>query len=95
MDRGIIGALITGDITASNAPDTMYADLIRGYQMTLDRFVGPTKILISGDTLQLRDYSKTDWPWSLFDAEHKKQRHETVFPEERKRAFELGAELGS
>ena len=33
--------------------------------------MGPTEILISGDTLQLKDYSKTDWQWTLFDPEGK------------------------
>ncbi len=80
-------------IMTSNAPDTMYANLIGNYQQTLSRFVGPTEVLISGNTLQLKDYSKTDWPWTLFDAEAKKERHETVFPEEIKKAFRMGAEL--
>ena len=80
-------------IMTSNAPDTMYLNLLQGYQQTLNRFVGPTKVFVSGDTLQLKDYSKTDWPWSLFHPEEKKLRHETVFPEEMKKAFELGAEL--
>ena len=48
-------------IMTSNAPDTMYRSLVKNYQKTLSRFVGPTETLISGDTLQLRDYSKTDW----------------------------------
>ena len=34
-------------IMTSNAPDTMYADLMERYRLTLDRFVGPAKILIS------------------------------------------------
>ena len=80
-------------IMTSNAPDTMYSDLISSYQQTLERFVGLTKVLVSGNTLQLKDYSKTDWPWSMFDAEAKKQRHEEVFPEERKKAFEMGAQM--
>ena len=80
-------------IMTSNAPDTMYKDLVNNYQRTMSMFVGPTEILISGDTLQLKDYSKTDWPWTLFDPEHKKERHETVFPEECKKAFEMGAAL--
>ncbi len=80
-------------IMTSNAPDTMYSDLLRGYQQTLDRFVGPTQVLVSGDTLQLKDYSKTDWPWSMFDPEAKQARHETVFPEEMKKAYELGAAM--
>ena len=69
-------------------------DLFRleGYRNTLSRFVGPTQVLISGDTLQLRDYSKTDWPW-FFDAQAKYARHETGFPEELKKAFAMGAAL--
>ena len=47
-------------------------DNIALYQQTLDRFVGPTQVLVSGDTLQLKDYSKTDWPWSMFDPEKSK-----------------------
>ena len=58
-------------IMTSNAPDTAYADLLRRYRQTLERFVGPTEVLVSGDTLQLDDYGKTDWPWSMFDAEAK------------------------
>ena len=80
-------------IMTSNAPDTMYLNLQQGYQQALNRFVGPTKVFVSGNTLQLKDYSKTDWPWSFFDPEEKIRRHETVFPEEMKKAFELGAEL--
>ena len=80
-------------IMTSNAPDTMYLDLVQNYQQTLDRFVGPTEILISGNTLQLKDYGKTDWPWSLFDPEEKRRRHETVFPEECRKAYDMGARL--
>ena len=81
-------------IMTSNAPDTMYKDLLDSYQQTLNTFVGPTQVLVSGDTLQLKDYGKTDWPWTMFDPEAKKARHETVFPEECRKAFELGAALG-
>ena len=77
----------------SNAPDTAYTGLLETYRQSLNRFVGPARVLVSGDTLQLKDYSKTDWPWSYFDPEAKKARHETVFPEEMKKAFELGKAL--
>ncbi len=80
-------------IMASNAPDSMYAQLIKGYQQTLSRFVGPTEVFICGDTLQLKDYSKTDWPWSLFDPEAKQKRHDTVFPEQCRQVYEMGAAL--
>ena len=80
-------------IMTSNAPDTFYTGLIENYQRTLSTFVGPTQTLICGDTLQLKDYSKTDWAWTLFDPEAKQKRHETVFPEECRKAYEMGAAL--
>lgn len=80
-------------IMTSNAPDTAYQNLVRNYQQTLCRFVGPTETLICGNTLQLKDYGKTDWPWTLFDPEEKRRRHETVFPEKCKKAFSMGARL--
>ena len=80
-------------IMTSNASDTAYLPLVRNYQQTLSRFVGPTEILISGNTLQLKDYGKTDWLWTMFDPDEKRKRHETVFPEECKKAFSMGAEL--
>ncbi len=80
-------------IMTSNAPDTLYRDLVDDYRQTLNRFIGPTEVLISGNTLQLKDYGKTDWPWTMFDPEAKQLRHETVFPVECKAAFEKGIEL--
>ena len=80
-------------VMTSNARDTMYQGLLRNYQQTLSRFVGPTEVLVSGDTLQLKDYSKTDWEWSLFDSEAKRRRHETVFPVECRKAYEMGKAL--
>ena len=80
-------------IMTSNAPEGSYAQLLEGYRQTLSRFVGPAQVLVSGNTLQLRDYSKTDWPWTMFDPKAKLQRHESVFPQERKAAFDAGAAL--
>ena len=77
----------------SNAPDYGYQALLKNYQQTLNRFVGPTEVFVSGETLQLKDYSKLDWEWSIFDPEAKRIRHETVFPKECQRAFELGAAM--
>ncbi|MBQ1922670.1 MAG: flavodoxin family protein [Lachnospiraceae bacterium] len=80
-------------IMTSNAPDTYYAQLLENYRQTLSRFVGPARVLVSGNTLQLKDYGKTDWEWTLFDPEDKRIRHETVFPQGCKKAFEMGKEL--
>ncbi len=80
-------------IMTSNAPDTAYTDLLKSYRRTLDAFVGPAEVLVSGDTLQLKDYGSTDWPWSMFNPEAKKERHVTVFPQECQKAYELGSKL--
>ena len=82
-------------IMTSNAPDTMYTSLIENYKQTLSRFVGSTETFVAGNTLQLKDYSKTDWPWTMFNPDDKIQRHETVFPEECKKVFELGKRIFS
>lgn len=80
-------------IMTSNAPDTMYLNLVKNYQNTFSRFIGDCEILISGNTLQLKDYDATDWEWSMFDPESKIKRHEEVFPEECQKAYEMGKKL--
>ena len=80
-------------IMTSNAPDTMYTGLEENYKNTLTRFVGPAETFVSVNTLQLQDYSKTDWPWTMIDPDEKIQRHETTFPEECKKVFEMGKRI--
>ena len=69
----------------SYAPDTMYVDMVNRYKHTFERFVGPTTTFISGNTLQINDYSKTDWEWTYFNVEEKKKRHEEIFPLEKRK----------
>ncbi len=90
VNQNVIPVLL---IMTSNAPDTAYQALVDNYRQVLSRFVGPAEVFVSGNTLQLKDYSKTDWPWTLFDPEAKQQRHDTVFPQECQKAFELGKSL--
>ncbi len=53
--------------------------------------VGPTKVMVCCDTLQVKDYSK--YNWTMFNPEAKNTRHNEVFPNEMKKAFSLGAEM--
>ena len=62
----------------------------------LEKFTGciscfGCKLPQSLGTLQVKDYSR--YNWTIFDPEHKKERHEKVFPEDKKKAFALGAEM--
>ena len=79
-------------IMTSNAPDGYYTAMLENYRQVMSTYVGPTEVFVSGDTLQLKDYSKTDWPW-YFDPEAKKLRHETVFPRHRELMFQKGVAL--
>ena len=83
-------------IMTSNASEDFYAQIgydamLQRYQGSFNTFVGPTKILISSDTLQVKDYSR--YNWTMFNPEHKQERHETVFPEDKKKAFALGGQM--
>lgn len=83
-------------IMTSNCSEEYYSQIgydkmLENYKNTLSGMVGPTKVMISGDTLQLNNYSK--YNWTMFDPEAKKVRHDTIFPKEMKKAFLLGAEM--
>ena len=66
-----------------------YRGLLNNYQQRLRRFVCPTEVFVSGNTLQLKDYSKTDWQLTMFDPTAKKERHDTVFPQECRKVYEI------
>ena len=83
-------------IMTSNSPKEFYAPLgyrktVKAYQKELTEAVGNTKVMIAGDTLQVRDYSRFNW--TIFDSAAKQKRYENVFPKEQKEAFELGARM--
>lgn len=83
-------------IMTSNADEAFYMPLgykkmLKGYQQTLDSFVGKTKLMIVGNTKQVKDYSR--FGWTMFDTQAKDERHEKVFPEECKKAFDYGKKM--
>ncbi len=80
-------------IMTSNAMDGAYDSLLSWYQGNFERFIGPTKVYACTDTLQLKDYSKTDWPWTMFDIERKQKRHDEYFPFEQKKIFDMALEM--
>ena len=83
-------------IMTSHAAEDMYTPngygkVITNYQNSLNIFIGPTRVMISGDTLHVDDYGK--YEWTMFDAEAKKARREEVFPTEKQKAFDFGAAM--
>ncbi len=83
-------------IMTSNCSEEFYSQIgydkmLENYKNTLSGMVGPTKVMVCGDTLQVKDYGK--YNWTMFDPEKKKARHNEVFPNEMNKAFSLGAEI--
>ena len=78
-------------IVTSNVPAEYDAELLKRYQGTLDAFIGPVQTLASGNTLQVNNYDRYDW--TMFNADEKQARRESVFPEERKTAYKLGVDM--
>jgi len=83
--------VVTSNCDEGHYDVTGYNQLLENYRRSLERWIGPTQILISSDTLQVKDYSQ--FHWTMFDPAKKQQRHEEVFPVDLKKAFDLGAAL--
>ena len=85
-----------GLVFTMNCPESLfdqmgYHALFQRYDGWMKRFFGHCETLISSDTLQAKDYSH--YHLGRFDAEAKRQRHETVFPQDCQKAYELGVNL--
>ena len=59
----------------------------------LTRIFGKSETLYCFETLQFEDYDKV--VFNYFDPEQRRERHRTVFPEDCRKAFELGARLAT
>ena len=70
-----------------------YPPKFKTYEKQFTRIIGPTQSLICTATMQTSDYSK--YEMSRFDAAERKKRREEVFPQDLKKAFEMGKELVS
>lgn len=85
-------------VMTSNCAEEMYdavgyTSMLDSYKNMLGNFVGPTKVLTCGNTLQVSDYSKFNW--TLFDPEKKRQHHDETFDSYLEKAFSMGQEMGS
>ena len=85
--------IMTSNVAEAAYERTGYDEMLAGYEGTLNNHIGPTKVLISGDTLQVEDYSRFNW--TIFDPEAKKARRAEVFPTEKEKAFGLGKDMAA
>lgn len=91
-DRRIpVALIVTSNASEDYYEESDYGRMIANYKDNLENFIGPTEVMIYGDTLQVSDYSK--YNWTYFDPAAKKARHEAVFGSKKEDAFALGREL--
>lgn len=88
----------TAMIYTMNVPEEMiqpmgYEWLFNRTKMMLERHFGPCELLLSTNTLQYSEYDQFES--EMFDKEAKHKRHAEVFPEDCRRAFELGVRMAS
>lgn len=88
----------TAMIYTMNVPEELlerfgYDRLFGTTKRLLKRTFGSCELLLSTDTFQFDDYDK--YEAKNFDKEAKAKRHAEVFPEDCRRAFELGVRLAS
>ena len=88
----------TALVFTMNIPESLfdefgYRPLFQRYEAWMNLYFGHCETLLSTDTLQVKDYSR--YHLAGFDAEAKRLRHETVFPQDCRKAFELGVRLAS
>lgn len=86
-----VGLVYTGNIVEDDLAKYNYDKMFAATQGILNHVFGNCDVLICTDTYQFSDYSK--YLSTCFDAEAKKKRRDEVFPQDCKRAFELGAKL--
>ena len=81
-----------GLIYTMNCPDEHFYDsLIGGHKGTFERFFGETRVVCATETLQFDNYDL--YVGDMFDVPRRQEKHEKVFPEDCRRAFQMGEEL--
>jgi multimeric flavodoxin WrbA len=85
------GFIYTMNVTEEIMKEWGYAVNFNRFETALRRIFGESEYMCSFDTYQFDDYSKV--MATRFDPEKKLQRHKEVFPEDCKKAFEMGVRL--
>jgi multimeric flavodoxin WrbA len=88
-----VGLFYTMNIAESSIPGMGYDGKFKFYEDRYNHLIGPAKTIVSTETWQTQDYSK--YEMSMFDGDARWKRREEVFPQDLKRAFDLGAEMAA
>ena len=83
--------VFTMNISEAKFDDFGYKALFQRYEDWMKHYFGHCETLLATDTLQAKDYSR--YHLGMFDAAAKQLRHDTVFPQDCRKAYELGVRL--
>ena len=82
-----VGLIFTMNLPSEDA----YKDLIRNHRQLCTMLLGKTTVVTAVDTMQFDDYSK--YASEIFDGNAKELHHETVFPKDCEKAYEMAKRL--
>lgn len=91
--RGYTKRVRVGLFFTSNAPASAYPDWYEKQRKLFESLIGPAEYMDASETLQFDDYSK--YAADMFDEAERIKRHNEVFPQDCKRAYELGRKLAT
>ena len=85
------GFIYTMNVDEAHLPKTDYQQHFSMMHKLAERIFGKSESLYVTDTKQFEDYSR--YVSGLFNPEAKLKRHKDVFPEDCRKAYELGVRL--
>ncbi len=96
LKRFLNKTIPTGIIITMNCPENMaddwnYPSVLNENEKSLNSIFGYAETLYAYDTYQFQDYSKYDC--TLFNEHDKAKARDTIFPQDMKKAFDLGKRL--
>jgi multimeric flavodoxin WrbA len=86
-----VGLIYTFGVNEQKSEQTKWKESLKYNEFLVERFLGKAESLFVTDTYQFDDYSK--YVATAFDAGEKLKRRKEVFPQDCKKAFELGKRL--
>ena len=86
-----IGLIYTFGVNEQKLEQTKWKEHLKYNEFLVERILGTAESLFVTDTYQFDDYSK--YVSTAFDANEKLKRRKEVFPQDCKKAFELGKRL--
>jgi multimeric flavodoxin WrbA len=86
-----VGFIHTMNIPEAALDAAGYTAKFRFYEDLFTQIMGPVKTLLATETWQTEDYGA--YGITMFDEGARRKRREEIFPRDRQRAFELGAEM--